>query len=158
MPMLEGVLVPLWRATSHRTTMEFASAPPSCTGSTATTTRLTSKPCVAAAGLRPECTPTTRKYPAKGVALDFVIHSVDRLFRFQGVRLGPNMIIPPHADAPYSTLISLLFDDIQHRIGDGQHIRDCTTHDVVGHMDCPRSFGLAAIVPRPRNHHTLTCR
>ncbi len=123
MPMLEGILVALWRATSYRTTMELAALAPPCTGSTATTARLASKPRVAAAGLRPECMPTTRKHPTTVVALDIVIHSVDRLFRFQGVRLAPNRIIPPHAGAPCSTLISLLLDNVQHRIGDGQHVQ-----------------------------------
>ncbi len=80
MPMLEGILVALWRATSYRTTMELAALTPPCTGSTATTARLASKPRVAAAGLRPERVPAPREYPAKGVALDIVIYGVDRLF------------------------------------------------------------------------------
>ncbi len=80
MPMLEGILVALWRATSYRTTMELASVATPRACSTATAARLASQPRVTALGLRPECAPTARKYPTKGVALDIVIHSVDRLF------------------------------------------------------------------------------
>ncbi len=103
--------------------MELAAVAASCTGSTAPVVRLASQLRIAAAGLRPERAPTTRKYPAKVVTLDIGIQGVDRLCVSQGARLAPYMIIPPLSGAPHSGLISLLLDDIQHRIGDGQHVQ-----------------------------------